>query len=90
MNSLDFPALPLLEEGISAPEIYRRVGVFLDALGAIPKKSWRPGVDSSGIRVEGPKDITPALQEALAETRPVVLDVVTDAEHPAPEPWRPA
>lgn len=42
-----------------------------------------------GIRVERPQDIAPALAEALAETRPVVIDVVTDPEHPAPEPWTP-
>ena len=54
MKSTDFPAPLLFEEGISAPEIYRRIGVFLDALAALPKKSWRPHVDSSGIRVEGP------------------------------------
>ncbi len=54
MKSTDFPAPLLFEEGISAPEIYRRIGVFLDALAALPKKSWRPHVDSRGIRVEGP------------------------------------
>jgi acetolactate synthase-1/2/3 large subunit len=42
-----------------------------------------------GIRVERPQDLAPALAEALTETRPVVIDVVTDPEHPAPEPWTP-
>jgi acetolactate synthase-1/2/3 large subunit len=42
-----------------------------------------------GIRVERPQDLAPALAEALTETRPVVVDVVTDPEHPAPEPWTP-
>lgn len=42
-----------------------------------------------GIRVERPQDLAPALAEALKETRPVVVDVVTDPEHPAPEPWTP-
>jgi acetolactate synthase-1/2/3 large subunit len=42
-----------------------------------------------GIRVERPEDIAPALAEALKETRPVLVDVVTDPECPAPEPWTP-
>ncbi len=54
MNHPDFSSSLLLEEGLSAPETYRRVGVFLDALGALPKKSWRPSADSRGIRIEGP------------------------------------
>jgi dihydrofolate synthase/folylpolyglutamate synthase len=54
MNHPDFSSPLLLEEGISAPETYRRIGVFLDTLGALPKKSWRPSVDSRGIRIEGP------------------------------------
>jgi acetolactate synthase-1/2/3 large subunit len=37
-----------------------------------------------GIRVERAKDIAPALAEALAADRPVVIDVVTDIETLAP------
>ncbi|WP_144185495.1 thiamine pyrophosphate-binding protein [Elioraea rosea] len=42
-----------------------------------------------GIRVENPAEIGPALARALAARRPVVVDVVTDAEPRAPEPWVP-
>ena len=37
-----------------------------------------------GIRVERAEDIAPALAEALAADRPVVIDVVTDIETLAP------
>ena len=39
-----------------------------------------------GIRVEKPGDFAPALQQALAANRPVVIDVVTDIEALAPLP----
>jgi acetolactate synthase I/II/III large subunit len=42
-----------------------------------------------GIRVERPGEIAPALAEALAAGEPVVVDVVTDLEPRAPEPWSP-
>jgi len=42
-----------------------------------------------GIRVEQPGDVAPALAEALAANGPVVVDVVTDLEPRAPEPWSP-
>jgi acetolactate synthase-1/2/3 large subunit len=42
-----------------------------------------------GIRVERPADIAPALRAALASNRPAVVDVVTDVNCPAPEPWTP-
>ena len=42
-----------------------------------------------GIRVERPNEIAPALSEALAANEPVVIDVVTDLEPRAPEPWAP-
>lgn len=42
-----------------------------------------------GIRVEQPGEIAPALAEALAANEPVVVDVVTDLEPRAPEPWSP-
>ena len=40
-----------------------------------------------GIRVEHPEAVAPALAEALQADRPVVLDVVTDMEALAPDPW---
>ena len=43
-----------------------------------------------GIRVERPSEIAPALAEALGAGEPVVVDVVTDLEPRAPEPWSPA
>jgi acetolactate synthase-1/2/3 large subunit len=42
-----------------------------------------------GIRVERPGEIAPALAEALVAGEPVVVDVVTDIEPRAPEPWSP-
>lgn len=42
-----------------------------------------------GIRVERPGEIAPALSEALAANEPVVVDIVTDLEPRAPEPWAP-
>ena len=43
-----------------------------------------------GIRVERVAEIAPALAEALRADDPVVVDVVTDLEPRAPEPWAPA
>ena len=42
-----------------------------------------------GIRVERPAELAPALRQALAAGEPVVVDVVTDIEPRAPEPWAP-
>jgi acetolactate synthase-1/2/3 large subunit len=42
-----------------------------------------------GIRVEDPAAIAPALCDALAHPGPVVVDVATDIETRAPEPWIP-
>ncbi len=42
-----------------------------------------------GIRVEHPAQIASALAEALGADEPVVVDVVTDLEPRAPEPWVP-
>jgi acetolactate synthase-1/2/3 large subunit len=42
-----------------------------------------------GIRVEKPGDIAPALREALAADTTMVLDIRTDIEARAPEPWTP-
>ena len=42
-----------------------------------------------GIRVEHPAEIATALSEALAADEPTVVDVVTDLEPRAPEPWVP-
>jgi acetolactate synthase I/II/III large subunit len=43
-----------------------------------------------GIRVERPGELAPALAAALGEGAPVVVDVATDLEPRAPEPWVPA
>jgi acetolactate synthase I/II/III large subunit len=42
-----------------------------------------------GIRVEQPQAIGGALREALAGDEPVVVDVVTNIDSRAPEPWLP-
>jgi acetolactate synthase I/II/III large subunit len=42
-----------------------------------------------GIRVEQPNAIAPALREALAADESVLLDVVTNIDTRAPEPWLP-
>ena len=42
-----------------------------------------------GIRVEQPQQLAAALRDALAADEPVVVDVVTDLEPRAPEPWVP-
>lgn len=42
-----------------------------------------------GIRVENPALLAPALREAIAADETVVVDVVTDIDHRAPEPWTP-
>lgn len=42
-----------------------------------------------GIRVERPNDLAAALAEAIAADEPVVVDVVTDIDSRAPEPWTP-
>jgi acetolactate synthase I/II/III large subunit len=42
-----------------------------------------------GIRVEHPDEIGPALQEALAAERPIVVEVLTGLRYRAPEPWSP-
>ncbi len=42
-----------------------------------------------GIRVEQPDAIGPALREAIASDETVVVDVATDIDPRAPEPWLP-
>jgi acetolactate synthase I/II/III large subunit len=42
-----------------------------------------------GIRVERPDEIAPAIRRALAADRPAVVEVMTDVNCPAPEPWTP-
>jgi acetolactate synthase-1/2/3 large subunit len=42
-----------------------------------------------GIRVEEPSQIAPALRDALASDETVVVDVATDIDCRAPEPWLP-
>jgi acetolactate synthase-1/2/3 large subunit len=43
-----------------------------------------------GIRVEAPSQLAPALRDALASDETVVVDVATDIDCRAPEPWLPA
>ncbi len=43
-----------------------------------------------GIRVERPQEIAGALREAIASNETVVVDVVTDIDCRAPEPWTPS
>lgn len=43
-----------------------------------------------GIRVDRPQELRAALDRAIAINAPVVVDVATDAEARAPEPWSPA
>jgi thiamine pyrophosphate-dependent acetolactate synthase large subunit-like protein len=42
-----------------------------------------------GIQVTEPDGIAPALKEALAAQVPAVVEVITDVNCPAPEPWAP-
>ncbi|HQT78799.1 MAG TPA: thiamine pyrophosphate-binding protein, partial [Rhodopila sp.] len=42
-----------------------------------------------GIRVERPDQIAPALRDAMASDETVVVDVATDIDCRAPEPWLP-
>jgi len=43
----------------------------------------------TGIRVETPDAIGPALRRAIAMEAPVVVDVATGIDFRAPEPWTP-
>ncbi len=52
--SLDILTPPILEDSLAPSETLRRVEVFLNALAALPKKSWRTRFDPRGIKVEGP------------------------------------
>ncbi|WP_116134410.1 thiamine pyrophosphate-binding protein [Tropicimonas sp. IMCC34043] len=42
-----------------------------------------------GIRIEDPADLAPALKQAIAARKPVLIDVVTDIHPRAPEAWTP-
>ncbi len=50
----DLSAIFTAQDKTAPTETFRRIGIFLNALAAIPKKSWRPRVNARGIRVEGP------------------------------------
>ena len=52
--SPDILTPPVLEDSLAPSETLRRVEVFLNALAALPKKSWRTRFDPRGIKVEGP------------------------------------
>jgi len=43
-----------------------------------------------GIRVDEPSQLAPALREAMASDETVIVDVATDIDCRAPEPWLPA
>lgn len=42
-----------------------------------------------GMRIERPDEVKDAIEHAIALNKPVVVDVVTDAETHPPEPWLP-
>ncbi len=42
-----------------------------------------------GIRVEEPDEIAVALAQALASNRPALVEVITDPQSQAPQPWTP-
>jgi len=42
-----------------------------------------------GVRVEHPGELAPALQQAIGSGETTLVDVVTDLEPRAPEPWSP-
>jgi len=42
-----------------------------------------------GLQVTQPDDIAPAIRQALAANLPAVVEVITDVNCPAPEPWSP-
>jgi thiamine pyrophosphate-dependent acetolactate synthase large subunit-like protein len=42
-----------------------------------------------GIKVSQPDAIAPAIKQALAAEVPAVVEVITDIDCPAPEPWSP-
>jgi acetolactate synthase-1/2/3 large subunit len=43
-----------------------------------------------GLRVEQPDEIAAAIRQALTANLPAVIEVITDVNCPAPEPWTPA
>jgi len=47
-------------------------------------------MDCLGIRVEEPGQIVAALRQALGADRPAVVEVITDPEALAPDPWAPS
>ena len=74
----------LLGEEVPPAEAFRRLEVFLNALAALPKKSWRPRTDPRGIRVEGPglRRVDALLDrlEVPAPGRPIVHVVGTSGK----------
>jgi acetolactate synthase-1/2/3 large subunit len=42
-----------------------------------------------GLRVDKPEEISEALKTAIEANKPAIVEIVTDAECKAPEPWRP-
>ena len=67
------------------------VGVALEARKfANVERVYGAAFGVRGIRVEEPSQIGPALRDALAADETVVVDVATDINARAPEPWLPA
>ncbi|HLH62427.1 MAG TPA: thiamine pyrophosphate-requiring protein [Ktedonobacteraceae bacterium] len=56
------------------------------AIPDFPYASFADSLGLKGIRVDKPEDVGPALDEALASSRPVVLDVYTDPNVPTLPP----
>ena len=50
----NLPASPLLENAPAPLEALRRAEALLNALAALPKKSWRPRPDARGVKAAGP------------------------------------
>jgi acetolactate synthase-1/2/3 large subunit len=57
--------------------------------GAVSFAALAREMGGLGIQVMEPERIAPALKEALAANVPAVVEVITDVNCPAPEPWGP-
>jgi thiamine pyrophosphate-dependent acetolactate synthase large subunit-like protein len=57
--------------------------------GAVSFAALAREMGGLGIQVMEPERIAPALKEALAANVPAVVEVITDVNCPAPEPWAP-
>lgn len=50
----NLPVPPLPEDAPAPLEALRRAAALLNALAALPKKSWRPRLDARGVKAAGP------------------------------------